>query len=67
MARMAQAGQPLPAPEALGLRPAVVQACMNFQVRPVRASPSAAAVRNCILTLGGPGFRVTLPPPTAFS
>ncbi len=61
MARQAQTGQPLPAPEVLGLRPYVVQIFENFQV-----SHSAPAQRRRRPRLYfdpyGPGFRVTLPP-----
>ncbi len=61
MARRARTGQPLPAPDDLGLRPYVVQAFENFQVN---QSPPAQRRRRPRLYFDpyAPGFRVILPP-----
>lgn len=61
MARLAQAGQPLPAPAELGLRPYVVQAFETFQER---QTPPALRRRRPRLFFDpyDPGFRIVLPP-----
>lgn len=61
MARLAGAGQPLPAPDELGLRPYVVQAFEAFQTR---QTPPAQRRRRPRLFFDPyvPGFRIVLPP-----
>ncbi|GAB4456346.1 MAG: hypothetical protein Kow0070_06260 [Anaerolineales bacterium] len=61
MARLAGAGQPLPAPAELGLRPYVVQAFETYQAR--QTTPALRRRRpRLFFDPYAPGFRIVLPP-----
>lgn len=61
MARLARAGQPLPDPAELGLRPYVVQAFEAFQT--AQSAPAQRRRRPRLLfDPYAPGFRILLPP-----
>jgi len=62
MARQVKKGEPLPAPQELGLRPYVVQAFENFQSEQQSTSSQRRLRPRIYFDPYGPGFRIVLPP-----